>query len=103
MLDNLIATDNPGGFEPDSRLHWAADLNLPLMADKREAEVLLWLGDGVFDMRNQRTLRAFISVLRAAEIHFAVLGNEERDSGDVARRLGDEATFQNLRGATLRR
>ncbi|HCR98371.1 MULTISPECIES: (Fe-S)-binding protein [Halomonas] len=96
VLDNLIATDNPGGFEPDSRLHWAADLNLPLMADKREAEVLLWLGDGVFDMRNQRTLRAFISVLRAAEIDFAVLGNEERDSGDVARRLGDEATFQSL-------
>ncbi len=96
VLDNLIATDNPGGFDPDSRLHWAADLNLPLMADKREADVLLWLGDGVFDMRNQRTLRALISVLRAAEVDFAVLGNEERDSGDVARRLGDEATFQTL-------
>ncbi|RUR54311.1 (Fe-S)-binding protein [Vreelandella populi] len=96
VLDNLIATDNPGGFDPDSRLHWAADLNLPLMADKRAAEVLLWLGDGVFDMRNQRTLRAFISVLRAANVDFAVLGTEERDSGDVARRLGDEATFQSL-------
>ena len=96
VLDNLIATDNPGGFDPDSRLHWAADLNLPLLADKREAEVLLWLGDGVFDMRNQRTLRAFISVLRAANVDFAVLGTEERDSGDVARRLGDEATFQSL-------
>ncbi|MBZ5487560.1 (Fe-S)-binding protein [Halomonas aquamarina] len=96
VLDNLIATDNPGGFDPDSRLHWAADLNLPLMADKQEADVLLWLGDGVFDMRNQRTLRAFISVLRAANVDFAVLGNEERDSGDVARRLGDEATFQTL-------
>ncbi|WP_438764906.1 (Fe-S)-binding protein [Kushneria sp. TE3] len=96
VLDNLIATDNPGGFDPDSRLHWAADLNLPLMADKKEADVLLWLGDGVFDMRNQRTLRSLIKVLRAAEVDFAVLGNEERDSGDVARRLGDEATFQTL-------
>lgn len=96
VLDNLIATDNPGGFDPGSRMHWAADLNLPLMADKRDAEVLLWLGDGVFDMRNQRTLRALVSVLRAAQVDFAVLGNEERDSGDVARRLGDEATFQSL-------
>ncbi|MEC9483302.1 MAG: (Fe-S)-binding protein, partial [Halomonas sp.] len=96
VLDNLIATDNPGGFDPGSRMHWAADLNLPLMADKRDAEVLLWLGDGVFDMRNQRTLRALVSVLRAAQVDFAVLGNEERDSGDVARRLGDEATFQTL-------
>ncbi|RDB43157.1 DUF3483 domain-containing protein [Halomonas sp. DQ26W] len=96
VLDNLIATDNPGGFDPGSRLHWAADLNLPLMADVKQAEVLLWLGDGAFDMRNQRTLRALVKVLRAAEVDFAVLGNEERDSGDVARRLGDEATFQSL-------
>ncbi|WP_163575856.1 (Fe-S)-binding protein [Halomonas faecis] len=96
VLDNLIATDNPGGFDPGSRLHWAADLNLPLMADVKQTDVLLWLGDGAFDMRNQRTLRAFVKVLRAAEVDFAVLGNEERDSGDVARRLGDEATFQSL-------
>ncbi|MGY4879040.1 (Fe-S)-binding protein [Vreelandella aquamarina] len=96
VLDNLIATDNPGGFDPDSRLHWAADLNLPNIADLGQVDVLLWLGDGVFDMRNQRTLRAFVKVLRAANVDFAVLGNEERDSGDVARRLGDEATFQTL-------
>ncbi|XKH59067.1 (Fe-S)-binding protein [Halomonas sediminis] len=96
VLGNLIATDNPGGFDPGSRLHWAADLDLPLMADVKQAEVLLWLGDGAFDMRNQRTLRALVKVLRAAQVDFAVLGNEERDSGDVARRLGDEATFQSL-------
>ena len=96
VLDNLIATDNPGGFDPGSRLHWAADLELPLMADVKQAEVLLWVGDGAFDMRNQRTLRALVKVLRAAEVEFAVLGVEERDSGDVARRLGDEATFQSL-------
>ncbi|MEC4768697.1 (Fe-S)-binding protein [Halomonas sp. CUBES01] len=96
VLDNLIATDNPGGFDPGSRLNWAADLELPLMADLKQVDVLLWLGDGAFDMRNQRTLRALIKVLKAAEVDFAVLGNEERDSGDVARRLGDEATFQSL-------
>lgn len=96
VLENLIATDNPGGFDPDSRLHWAADLNLPNIADLGQVDVLLWLGDGVFDMRNQRTLRAFVKVLRAASVDFAVLGNAERDSGDVARRLGDEATFQAL-------
>ena len=96
VLDNLIATDNPGGFAPGGRMNWAADLNLPLMRDKRSAHVLFWVGDGAFDMRNQRTLRAFVSVLKAAGVDFAVLGLEERDSGDVARRLGDEATFQAL-------
>ena len=96
VLDNLIATDNPGGFAPGGRMNWAADLNLPLMSEQKSADVLFWVGDGAFDMRNQRTLRAFVKVLRAANIDFAVLGLEERDSGDVARRLGDEATFQLL-------
>ena len=41
-------------------------------------------------------MRAFVKVLKAARVNFAVLGLEERDSGDVARRLGDEATFQAL-------
>ena len=49
-----------------------------------------------FELRNQRTLRSFVKVLKAAKVDFAVLGLEERDSGDVARRLGDEATFQLL-------
>jgi len=96
VLDNLIATDNPGGFAPGGRLNWAADLNLTLMSDKQSVDVLFWVGDGAFDMRNQRTLRAFVKVLKAAQVDFAVLGLEERDSGDVARRLGDEATFQLL-------
>ncbi|MBC3304279.1 dimethylglycine demethylation protein DgcB [Pseudomonas sp. SWRI18] len=96
VLENLIATDNPGGFAPGGRLNWAADLNLPLLSEKGNCEVLFWVGDGAFDMRNQRTLRAFVKVLKAAGVDFAVLGLEERDSGDVARRLGDEATFQLL-------
>ena len=96
VLENLIATDNPGGFAPGGRLNWAADLNLPLLSEKGSCEVLFWVGDGAFDMRNQRTLRAFVKVLKAAKVDFAVLGLEERDSGDVARRLGDEATFQLL-------
>ncbi|WP_416427253.1 dimethylglycine demethylation protein DgcB [Pseudomonas sp. App30] len=96
VLDNLIATDNPGGFNPGGRMNWAADLNLNVMSEKKTADVLFWVGDGAFDMRNQRTLRAFVKVLKAAKVDFAVLGLEERDSGDVARRLGDEATFQHL-------
>ncbi len=95
-LDNLIATDNPGGFDPGSRMNWAADLNLPLMNDVQRAEVLFWVSDGCFDMRSQRILRAFVRILRAARVDFAVLGNEECDSGDLARRLGDDATFQSL-------
>ncbi len=95
-LDNLIATDNPGGFDPARRMHWAADQNLPLLADVKQCDVLFWVSDGAFDMRSQRILRAFVTLLKAANVDFAVLGDEERDCGDVARRLGDDVTFQHL-------
>ena len=97
VLDNLNTTDNPSGHAPSSRMNWAADQNLAVFGrDVERADVLLWIGDAAFDMRNQRTLRAMITLLRAAKIDFAVLGDSECDSGDLARRLGDEATFQRL-------
>lgn len=96
VLENLIATDNPNGFASDRRMNWAADLDLPLMADVQETDVLFWVSEGGFDMRSQRILRAFVQIMKTAGVDIAVLGNEERDSGDVARRLGDDATFQRL-------
>ena len=96
VLENIIATDNPNGYSPNSRSHWAVDQDLKLMADVKQADVLFWVSDGAFDMRSQRILKAFVSLLKAANVDVAILGNEERDSGDVARRLGDEATFQSL-------
>ncbi|RBO81880.1 (Fe-S)-binding protein [Marinomonas aquiplantarum] len=96
VLENIIATDNPNGYAPGSRTHWAADQNLAVMKDVKKAEVLFWVSDGAFDMRSQRILRAFVKLLKAANVNVAILGDEERDSGDVARRLGDDATFQSL-------
>ncbi|MGB8665550.1 MAG: (Fe-S)-binding protein [Serratia inhibens] len=96
VLDNLIFTDNPNGLNPQHRMNWAADQNLRVMKEVKQADVLFWVSDGAFDMRSQRILRAFVKILKAAGVDFAVLGNEELDSGDVARRLGDDATFQRL-------
>jgi dimethylglycine catabolism B len=96
VLENIIATDNPNGYAPASRTHWAADQNLNLMKDVKQADVLFWVSDGAFDMRSQRILRAFVKLMKAANVDVAILGDEELDSGDVARRLGDDATFQSL-------
>ncbi|WP_111636734.1 (Fe-S)-binding protein [Marinomonas shanghaiensis] len=96
VLENIIATDNPNGYSPASRTHWAADQNLKVMKDVKQADVLFWVSDGAFDMRSQRILRSFVKLLKAANVDVAILGDEERDCGDVARRLGDDATFQSL-------
>ncbi|WP_062231524.1 (Fe-S)-binding protein [Aureimonas sp. N4] len=96
VLTELRGADEPGGAPLSERGDFAAGLPVPLMRDKGEADVLLWLGTNAFDLRTGRTLRALVELLRAAEVDFAILGAEERDCGDLARRLGDEASFQRL-------
>ena len=95
-LEELRATNNPGGRPASHRIDWAGDLSLPLIADRRECDLLLWLGDAAFDLRGQRSLRALVQLLRRAGADFAVLGADELDCGDLARRLGDDAAFQDL-------
>lgn len=95
-LKALAETDNPGGRALSTRLDWAVDLRLPRFSEVGTADVLFWLGDGAYNLRSQRTLRAMVQIMRKAGVDFAVLGEEELDCGDFARRLGDEATFQDL-------
>lgn len=100
VLDNLEKTDTASGRALSERLDWAADLSLPIVADEKPVDVLLWLGETAFDRRNQRTLRALVTLMRQADIDFAVLETEP-DCGDLPRRLGDEAGFQRLASANI--
>ncbi|MFM9835495.1 MAG: (Fe-S)-binding protein [Methylophilaceae bacterium] len=95
-LDNLRQTSTIGGFDRNARYYWAIDLDVKTIQVSQPVDVLLMVGEGAFDMRYQRTLRALVKVLKNAKVDFAVMGNLERDTGDTARRLGDEATFQAL-------
>lgn len=95
-LANLRETCTQGGFDNATRYNWAIDLNVRTIAPGQPVDVLLIAGEGAFEMRYQRTLRALVKSLQAADVDFAVLGDLEQDTGDTARRLGDEATFQAL-------
>ncbi|MDQ6594910.1 (Fe-S)-binding protein [Bacillus salipaludis] len=60
-------------------------------------EVLFWVGCATaYDVRLQSIARAFVDILKKADVDFATLGAEERCTGDMARRAGDEALFQEL-------
>ena len=69
---------------------------MPVLDAGARADWLVLVGEGGFDMRYQRTLRAFIKTLQKAGLNIALLGAAETDCGDLARRLGDEAGFQRL-------
>ena len=96
VLANLRETGSAGGYDSAARYDWAVDLNARIAEPGKSVDVLLVAGEGAFDMRYQRTLRALVKVLNRAGIDYAVLGPNETDTGDVARRLGDEATFQRM-------
>jgi Fe-S oxidoreductase len=100
-LENLRHTGTVGAFPKAARYHWAVDLDVPVLAKGQQTDYLLIAGEGAFDMRYQRALRALVKTLKHAGVDFAVLGDVEIDSGDLARRLGDEATFQQLARANI--
>jgi Fe-S oxidoreductase len=86
---------NPWGNPAGSRMDWAEGLDVPLMADKKKADVLYWVGcAGAYDPASQKTTRAVVKILQAAGVDFAMLGEEERCNCEWARRAGNEYLFQ---------
>ncbi|MBL0192147.1 MAG: (Fe-S)-binding protein [Saprospiraceae bacterium] len=60
-------------------------------------EVLFWVGcAGSYDARAQKVSKAFAEILDKVGISFAILGDEEKCTGDPARRAGNEFIFQML-------
>lgn len=74
-------------------------IEVPLMADLfaagKKPEYLFWVGSaGAFDDRYKKVSRSFVKILYKLGVDYAVLGMEETDSGDIARRSGNEMLFQ---------
>lgn len=60
-------------------------------------EIIFWVGcAGSYDARAQKISKAFAKILKHAGVNFAILGNEEKCTGDPARRAGNEFLFQML-------
>lgn len=80
-----------------TRLDWTEGLNVRQVSEAKDAEVLLWVGcGGALIERNQRVTRATAQLLEQAGVKFAVMGREEKCSGDPARRIGNEFLFEQL-------
>lgn len=70
---------------------------IPTVEETDDFEYLFFVGSmGSFDIRSQNIARSFAKILNTAGVKFAILGNEEKNSGDSARRMGNEMLFQQL-------
>lgn len=64
-------------------------------AEGNSPEILFWVGcAGSYDARAQKVTKALCEILNHAGVSFAILGSEERCTGDPARRAGNEFLFQ---------
>lgn len=98
----LETVGNPYSFDNGQRADWAAGLDVPLRADKPDAEFLFWVGcSPSFDDRARKIARATATLLKTAGVDFAILGPEEQCTGDPARRAGNEYLFQTLAAANV--
>jgi Fe-S oxidoreductase len=94
-LRGIENQSNPYGLSQQTRADWAKELDVSFVKDKPDAEYLYWVGCAAsFDDRARTIGTALVKILRAAGVDFAILGTEERCTGDPARRIGNEYLFQ---------
>ncbi|MBK3634650.1 4Fe-4S dicluster domain-containing protein [Streptomyces sp. MBT97] len=103
MLKNLEKKGNPWGLAKKQRLEWLkeVDFDIPVVGrdieDLTEVEYLYWVGcAGSLEDRAKKTTKAFAELLHIAGVSFAIMGGDEKCTGDSARRLGNEPLFQEL-------
>ncbi len=97
LFKNLEVHGNPWEINWQKRADWTAGLDVPLASEKGEFEYLYWVGCmGALDDSGKKISKAMVSLLKKAGVDYAILGNEEKCTGDSARRIGNEMLFQVL-------
>jgi len=97
FMKNMDDRLHPFAGTSHGREDWFQDLDVKVYGRGETAEYLFWVGcAGALVDRNIEVTRAFVKILQAAGVDFAVLGEEESCTGDAARRAGGELTYQTL-------
>jgi Fe-S oxidoreductase len=103
MLRDVDKSSNPWGKPQADRTHWADGLGVRVLQPGDPApDVLFWVGCApAFDERARQGAVSTAKLMQAAGVDFAILGPREACTGDPARRMGDEYTFQRLAGENV--
>ncbi len=99
MFRNLENYFSPWTNPPAERGDWAKDLGINILSEtgNDDFDVLYWVGCvSSFDPRNQQIAKSVVSILKEAKINFAILGSEEKCTGDPAKRTGNEYMAETL-------
>ncbi len=99
-FNNIERQSNPWGINRKERANWREeieDIVVPTVKETEDFEYLFFVGSmGSFDIRSKKIAQSLVKIFNKAGIKIAILGNEEKNSGDSVRRLGNEYLFQQL-------
>jgi Fe-S oxidoreductase len=103
MLRDVDRSSNPWGKPQADRTHWAEGLGVRVLKQGDQApDVLFWVGCApAFDERARKAAVSTAKLMQMAGVDFAILGPREACTGDPARRMGDEYTYQRLAGQNV--
>jgi len=90
---------NPWVLPPAQRLDWAQKLPFPVptVEQNPNPDILYWVGCvPSYDPRAQKIAVSMAEILNAAGVNWAVLGTQEKCTGDAARRAGNEYLFAEM-------
>lgn len=100
VMSAMEATEvngNPLNIGYASRGDWAAELEVPTLAEDAEVDILYFVGCyGSFDKRNISVAKAFVKLCNSAGIKVGILGKEEKCCGEPMRKMGNEYLYQGL-------
>ena len=102
-LQSIEQRGHPWSGTTLTRDSWLEGIDdVPTIDDNPNPEVLFWVGcSGALVERGVSVTQAMASVLKKANVNFAVLGSRETCTGDPARRMGNEYLFQILAGQNI--
>ncbi|WNQ13051.1 (Fe-S)-binding protein [Paenibacillus aurantius] len=99
-MQNIERQGNPWGLNRNDRPKWTGEIGgiyVPTVKENPGFEYLFFVGSmGSYDLRSRKISKAFVRLLNEAGVSFAILGSEEKNSGDTPRRMGNEFLFQQL-------
>lgn len=96
-IKGLETQGNPWGIFSGERTEWTQGLEVKRIQENPDTEYLLFVGCAAsFDDRAKKVAASLVKILNEAGVSYGILGEEEKCTGDPARRIGNEYLFQIL-------
>lgn len=100
VLWDIYENGNPWGGSKKERAKWAEGLDIKNAGEG--VDVLLYVGcEAAYDRRMHNIVRSLVEILKAGNINFGILGNEEKCCGEPLKNAGETGYMEELANTNI--